>query len=114
MDAFFQEYDHESIIPIQNSNFLPVEEFDGNEPLIKENETILIKRRPAKTKQKKTENVIMVDHEVTIVKPDEHVPPCTELSGRVYGVVEDKHLIMYTMNSFDLIDLTKSDKTEKL
>ena len=101
-----KEYDHESIRPIPSSDCLPLEEVDKTEN-IKPKESMLIKRRPAKTKQKKTENVITIDRELIIVKPDDHVPPCTELAGLVFGVVEDKHLIMYSMNAFELIDLTE-------
>ena len=70
---------------------------------------ILFKKRPPK--KRKGDSVISVDHEVVVVKPRDPLPSVTQFHqshrpGRLYGVVDEKHLLLYRIEPFKLLDLS--------
>jgi len=73
------------------------------------NEAIFIKRRPPK--KKKIEALTEADHEVVVVEPRDNLPTVKQFlsnqrSGLLYGVSDEKHLILYRIENFELADLT--------
>ena len=83
----------------------------GNDDFIEQSsERVLFKKRPPK--KKKIESVINVDHELIVYEPRDKMPSVDQFiknhkDGRLYGVVDEKHLIMYKIEPFELLDLKK-------
>jgi len=107
-DELAETYDFSMITPI-NENPLPFAKVALKaECYLDTAETILFKKRPPK--KKKGDSVMSVDHDVVVVQPRDPLPSVAQFTkshrpGRLYGVVDEKHLLLYRIAPFELLDL---------
>ena len=109
-DELAKKYDFSMIAPITENPLVFDVAMSNVESNVEINETkILFKKRPPK--KRKGDSVISVDHEVVVVKPRDPLPSVTQFHqshrpGRLYGVVDEKHLLLYRIEPFELLDLS--------
>ena len=104
------KYDFSMIKPIPYGR-LDFDHSENDDFIEQSSERVLFKKRPPK--KKKIESVINVDHELIVFEPRDKMPSVNQFienhkNGRLYGVVDEKHLIMYKIEPFELLDLTKN------